>query len=126
MYSMKVVVSWVFHTMISPHNGKIFTIGQMTYHNPKNQLFLEKVVSSLDEIQLVTSHSDINPGIYKTRKYLVCIMGLPLKLPSQVHLMVSTSHQHVGTSMQPSVGLLIPTSSMPKLTRNHQQYYPFG
>jgi hypothetical protein len=65
MYAMKVVSSSVFHTMSFPHKGKIVTIDQLTYHDPKTQLYHDKVVSSLDGRQLVTSLLDINPRFYK-------------------------------------------------------------
>ena len=35
-YAMSTVPSMVFHKMSFPHNGKIVTIDQLTYHEPKS------------------------------------------------------------------------------------------
>ena len=34
MYAMRVFVSTVFHLMMFPHEGKIVTVDQLTYHDP--------------------------------------------------------------------------------------------
>jgi len=34
MYAMKFVVSFVFCTMLFPHNGKVVTINQLTHYEP--------------------------------------------------------------------------------------------
>ena len=33
MYAMRVVESTVFHLMVFPHDGKIVTVDQLTYHD---------------------------------------------------------------------------------------------
>jgi hypothetical protein len=48
MYSMNEVSSSGFCMMIFPHNGKIVTIDQLTYHNPRSQINLYNVFPSLD------------------------------------------------------------------------------
>jgi hypothetical protein len=35
MYAMKDVASFVFYTMIFPHEGNIIIIDQITYYDPK-------------------------------------------------------------------------------------------
>jgi hypothetical protein len=34
MYAMNVATSSIFHIIMFPHNGKIITIGKITYHPP--------------------------------------------------------------------------------------------
>jgi hypothetical protein len=61
MYSMKVMASSFFCKMIFPHNGKLITIDQLTYHDPQAQLHPDNVVSSLGGDQTTTPIDDIIP-----------------------------------------------------------------
>ena len=46
-YAMSAVPSAVFRKMSFPHNGKIVTIDQLTYHEPKSQTSPETTISSV-------------------------------------------------------------------------------
>jgi hypothetical protein len=55
MYAMKAVVSYVFQTMMFPHNGKIITIDQVSHYEPNHS-------SNIDNIlPLVRTSSDAYP-----------------------------------------------------------------
>jgi len=46
-YAMSVVASAVFHNMFFPHEGKIVTIDQLTYHESASMTPPESVISSI-------------------------------------------------------------------------------
>jgi hypothetical protein len=95
MYAMKVVASSVFRKMIFPHNGKLVTIDQLTYHDPQAQLHPDNVVSSLGGDQTTTPINDLFPRVYKDSILLGAYYGPPLTVtaPSSSHVcMVSSNH----------------------------------
>ena len=67
----------VFHKMSFPHNGKIVTIDQLTYHEPKSQTSPETTISSVANKQIVDSLTSVCPGIYKDSSLLGNFPNLP-------------------------------------------------
>lgn len=48
MYAMKVVTSSMFLTMMLPHEKKVITIDQLTYHEPNSKGNLDNVLSTIE------------------------------------------------------------------------------
>ena len=64
MYTMRAVVSTVFHLMMFPHEGNIVTVDQLTYHDPQGLTTLANVIPTITTIepQVATTHTNIIPG----------------------------------------------------------------
>lgn len=60
MCAMKVVASLIFRTTMFPHDGKVVTIDQLTYYDPKYKFHIENV---LPGSQSITSFSYVCPEI---------------------------------------------------------------
>jgi hypothetical protein len=55
MYTMKEMASFVFHTMIFPHNGKVVTIDKLTHYEPH-------LITNLDNIlPLIGAQPKVSP-----------------------------------------------------------------
>ena len=65
MYSMRVVASSVFHLMMFPHEGKIVTVDQLTYHDLQGLTTLANVIPTITtiELQWITTHANVVPAI---------------------------------------------------------------
>ena len=74
---MSAVSSIVHCRMSFPHNGKIVTIDQLTYHEPKSQTSPESIISSVANKQVVDSLTSVSPSIYKDSSLLGTFPGLP-------------------------------------------------
>jgi hypothetical protein len=44
MHAMKFVASFVFHTMMFPHNGKIVTVDQITHYEPNHSSNIDDIL----------------------------------------------------------------------------------
>ena len=64
MYAMQAVVSTVFRLMMFPHEGKIVTVDQLTYHDPQGLTTPANVIPTITTIepQGVTAHANIIPA----------------------------------------------------------------
>ena len=67
---MSAVPSAVFRKISFPHNGKIVTIDQLTYHEPPSQNPSETTISSVTNKQTVDSLTSVSPGVYKDSSLL--------------------------------------------------------
>ena len=76
-YAMSAVPSIVFCKMSFPHNGKIVTIDQLTYHEPKSQTSPETTISSIANKQTVDCLTSVFPSVYKDSSLLGTFLGLP-------------------------------------------------
>ena len=74
---MSAVPSAVFRKMSFPHNGKIVTIDQLSYHEPPSQTSSETTISSVANKQTVDSLTSVSPGIYKDSTLLGTFPHLP-------------------------------------------------
>ena len=65
MYAMQAVASNVFHLMMSPHEGKIVMVDQLTYHDPQGLTEPANVILTITTIepQGTTTHTNIIPAI---------------------------------------------------------------
>ena len=65
MYSMRVVASSVFHLMMFPHEGKIVTVDELTYHDPQGLMTPTNVIPTITTIeqQGETTHANVVPAI---------------------------------------------------------------
>ena len=65
MYAMRVVASTVFHLMMFPHEGKIVTVDQLTYHDPQGLTAPTNVIPTITTIkpQGTTTHANVVPAI---------------------------------------------------------------
>jgi hypothetical protein len=77
MYSMKVVASSVFRTMMFPHNGKIITIDQLTHYEPNHSANIDNILplvhTSSDDFPVV----NISPGLFQDPSMLGTYQGVP-------------------------------------------------
>ena len=51
MYVMRAVTSTVFHLMMFPHEGKIVTVDQLTYHDPQGLTTPTNVIPTITTIE---------------------------------------------------------------------------
>ena len=59
MYAMRVVASTIFHLMMFPHDRKIMTVDQLTYHDPQGLMTLSNMIPKTDSTIDVTSTSPL-------------------------------------------------------------------
>ena len=61
MYAMRAVASTVFHLMMFPHEGKIVTVDQHSYHDPQGLMAPANVIPTITTIELegMTTHTNI-------------------------------------------------------------------
>ena len=62
---MKAIASTVFHLMMFPHEGKIMTVDQLTYHDPQGIAALANVIPTINTIdpQGMTTHVNVIPAV---------------------------------------------------------------
>lgn len=65
MYAMKVVPSIVFHLMMFPHNSKVVTLDQITYHDPKFTMNPKNVLPAVEGSLSMSSFMDVGPRIFR-------------------------------------------------------------
>ena len=65
MYAMRAVASTFFHLMMFPHEGKIVTIDQLTYHDPQGLTTPANIIPMINTIDLqgMTTHSNVIPAV---------------------------------------------------------------
>ena len=67
MYEMQAIASSVFQLMIPPHDGKIVTIDQLMYYDPKVPTTQEHVLPTINttiDSVYIASLSIIGPGLF--------------------------------------------------------------
>jgi hypothetical protein len=89
MYSIKVLALSFFYKIIYSHNGKLVTINQLTYHDPRDQLHPKNVVSSLGGDHNTTSFDEIIPKFISTLSCWVHTTDHLQKSPNLVCLLFS-------------------------------------
>ena len=60
MYTMDAFNSSLFHIMMFLHDGKVFTIDQLTYSLPRSKSSLDNVISTLQKVPLQNLKMDPN------------------------------------------------------------------
>jgi hypothetical protein len=77
MYAMKAVASFIFRTMMLPHNGKIITIDQVSHYEPNPSANIDNILPLIH-----TSHEaylliEMGPEIFKDPSLLGNYHGAP-------------------------------------------------
>ena len=85
-YAMSFVPSAVHHKMFFPHNGNIFTIDQLNYHEPNSQTSPESTISTVTNQPTVDSLTIVSHGVYKESSLLGNFPGPPPPLVSDPSL----------------------------------------
>ena len=62
-YAMSAIPSAVHRKIFFPHNGKIVTIDQLTYHEPKSQTSLELTISSVANKKTIDYLTNFSPSV---------------------------------------------------------------
>ena len=76
-YAMLVVPSIVHRKMSFAHNGKIVTIDQLTYYEPKSQTSPKSTISPVANKQTIDPLTSVSPGVYKDSSLLGTFPVLP-------------------------------------------------
>ena len=65
MYAMRAVASTVFYLMMFPHEGKIMTVDQLTYHDPQGLTTPTNVIPTINTIdpQGMTTTANVIPVV---------------------------------------------------------------
>ena len=71
MYAMKSVTSTAFPLTMFRHEGKIVTLNQLTYHDPKSIVHLDNVLPMLEGSKSMPLSFKVGPSISKTLPCLV-------------------------------------------------------
>jgi hypothetical protein len=77
MYDMKVVASFLFRTMMFPHNGKIVTIDQLTHYEPNHSANIDNILPLVYTSSDAFSVIDMGPRIFKDPSLLGAYHGAP-------------------------------------------------
>jgi hypothetical protein len=65
MYAMKAVASFIFQTMMFPHNGKIVTIDQVSHYEPNPSANIDNILPLIHTSHDAYSLIEMGPGIFK-------------------------------------------------------------
>jgi hypothetical protein len=108
MYSMKVVVSFVFQTMMFPHNGKIITIDQVSHYEPNPSSNIDNILpfihTNLDAYPLI----EMGPEIFRDPSLLGTYYRAPLLLhPSAQVCVISSNGMTIENNLPPTEASLI-------------------
>jgi hypothetical protein len=82
MYYINVIASLVFHTMIFPHNGKIMSLDQFMYYDPKPKTNLENIFYTLGGNQPISSYIEVGLDNFKESTFLGTYQGTTLQVYS--------------------------------------------
>jgi hypothetical protein len=92
MYTMKVMASFVFHTMMFPHNGKITTIDQVSHYDPNPSSNIDNILpfvhTNLDPYTLI----EMGLGIFKDPSLLGTEHGAPLLIHASTQVCFISSN----------------------------------
>ena len=88
MYAMKFVTSSLFQVMMFPHNGKVVTIDQLTYHEPSIKGPPDNIISQLQNYTLLII--EIRPRVIKNSTLLGAYHGDPPVIPQELFCVLST------------------------------------
>jgi hypothetical protein len=92
MYTMKVVASSVFRTMMFPHNGKIITIDQVSHYKPNYSSNIDNILPLVRTSANAYPLMDMGPEIFKDPSLLGAYHGAPLFIHPSVQVCVISSN----------------------------------
>jgi hypothetical protein len=109
MYAMKAVASFVFQTMMFPHNISIITIDQVSHYEPNLSSNVDNILpfvhTNLDAYPLI----DMGPRMFKDPSLLGTYHGAPpLIHPSAQVCVVSTNGMTTGDTLPPTEASFTP------------------
>jgi hypothetical protein len=109
MYAMKVIASFVFQTMMFPHNGKIVTIDQITHYEPNHSANIDNILPLVRTSSNAYSLIDMGPVIFKDPSLMGAYHGAPPLLHPSAQVCVVSSN---GTDIRDTIP---PTEASPHL-----------
>jgi hypothetical protein len=89
---MKAVASYVFQTMMFPHNGKIITIDQLTHYEPNHSANIDNILPLVHIISDAYSIIYMGPKIFKDPSLLGSYHGSPPLLHPSTQVCVESSN----------------------------------
>jgi hypothetical protein len=106
---MKAVASFVFRTMMFPHNGKIVTIDQVSHYEPNPSANLDNILPLIHTNQDTYPLIEMGPGIFKDPSLLGTYHGAPPLLhPANQVCIISSNGTHTEDSLPPQEASVIP------------------
>ena len=101
MYAMQVVTSIIFQLLSLPHDGKIMTINQFTYYDPKGPTTQENFLPTIDNISM-PSLSIIGPRIFSNAPFIDTFFSLPPPtLTTNISNLCTITSCKISTSSKP-------------------------
>jgi hypothetical protein len=108
MYAMKEVASFVFRTMMFPHNGKIITINQVSHYEPNPSANIDNILPFVHTNPDTYPLIEMGPDIFKDPSLLGTYHGAPpLIHPSNQVCVVSSNETEIGNTLPPNEASLI-------------------
>jgi hypothetical protein len=101
MYSMKAVASFVFRTIMFPHNEEIVTIDQVSYYEPNPSSNVDNVLPLIHTNQDIYPLVEMGPRIFKDPSLLGAYHGAPTLLPPNQVCVVTSIKTHTGDTHPP-------------------------
>jgi hypothetical protein len=92
MYSMKVVASSIFRTMMFPHNGKIITIDQVSHYEPNHSSNIDNILPLVRTKSDAYPLMDMDPKIFKDPSLLGAYHRAPLLIHPSTQVCVISSN----------------------------------
>jgi len=90
MYPMKAITLSMFHLMMFPHEGKVVTIDQLTYYEPRSPENLDNVLPNLLGKASVSTYVNIRPDIFKDSSLLGTYASPPPYIPTEMAPLLCT------------------------------------
>jgi hypothetical protein len=108
MYAMKAVASFEFFIMMSPHNGKILTIDQVSHYEPNPSSNIDNILPFVHTNPDVYPLIDMGPIIFKYPSFLGTYHGALLLIhPSTQVCIVSSNGIETGDTFPPTEASLL-------------------
>jgi hypothetical protein len=109
MYAMKVVASFVFRTMMFPHNRKIITIDQVSHYEPNHSSNINNILPLVRTIADTYPLMDMGSRIFKDPSLPGAYHGAPslIHLSTQV-CFISSNGTDIGDTIPPTEASPLP------------------
>jgi hypothetical protein len=112
MYAMKAVASFVFRTIMFPHNRKIITFDQVSHYEPNPSANLDNILPFIHTNQDAYPLVEMGPGIFKYPSLLGTYHGAPPLLhPTNQVCVISSNRTHTKDASPPQEASVIPDIS---------------
>jgi hypothetical protein len=109
MYAMKEVASFIFQTMMFPHNGKIITIDQVSHYEPNPSTNIDSILPLIHTSHATYPLVEMGLGIFKDPFLLGTYHGSPPLLhPSHQVCVISSNKTHIEDTLPPTEASIIP------------------